>query len=467
MKKELFIKSLALVIVVLFIVMNTTSLVESHLIKDSSGISLITLNVVGITGGDNWYGSDNSFTFSYESDEIAEIYYGVDGTWLQYTETFKVLDGGEHKLEWYAVDYKGNQSEVDGPFSFKVDKTEPETSLEYEVVGGNPWIGWEFRFTAIAVDSMIGMDRVEFYMNSVLQETVDGSGPVYTWNFVYFPLPKVYFYVIAFDKAGNSAKAEIYEPCNIIASKSSLLFFSGIGKETDVQSNSNKILSSEIIEGKNNKFIEKSPSSISVNEVFDPAYVIVVFNREIGENDWINSNVSIFIFYESDRIEEVYCQINNESWMAYTNPIVVSEDGFYVFSWYVIDSEGYISATEFISFKIDLTSPEINLIRNKLAINKVKFIAEVNDLTSGIDRVRFQSLRCPYFSDYDYPYEWIWTGFLKDRVIATVYDKAGNYNSCLMKIRGSFIYSHHSNQLASNPLFFQILQRLMNFKLCS
>ncbi len=459
------VKTLALSIVVLFFIISNTPLVVSFS-KNNFGISLITLNVVGITGGDNWYGIDNSFTFSYESDEIAEIYYGIDGNWLPYTETFKVLDGGEHILEWYAIDYEQNQSEVDGPFTFKVDKTKPEISLTYEIVGGNQWIGWKLKLTAIAVDSMIGMDRVEFYINGLLQETVKGSGPEYTWSFWFYPLPHVYLYAIAFDKAGNSARDDIVEPSNIICLKSSL-FIPSINKEKDVKSMSSNILISEINERKNNKFIEKSPSSISVNEVFDPAYVIVVFNREIGENDWINSNVSISIFYESDRIEEVYYQINNESWMLYNNPIVISKDGFYVFSWYVIDLEGYISTTEFISCKVDLTSPEISLIRNKLAIDKIKFIAEVNDSTSGIDRVRFQSLHCPYFSDHDYPYEWIWTGFLKDRVIATVYDKAGNYNSCLMKTRGSLIYSHHSNQLSSNPLFIQILQRLMNFKLCS
>ena len=465
MNKELLVKTLALGVVVLFfIISNTHSVVGFS--KNNSGISLITLNVVGITGGDNWYGSDNSFTFSYESDEIAEIYYCIDGNWSLYNEAFNVAEGGNHILEWYAVDYKQNQSEIDGPFSFKVDKTKPEITLEYEVVGGNPWIGWKFRFTAIAVDSMIGMDLVEFYLNGVLQETAKGPGPEYTWNLLYLPLPNVYFYAIAFDKAGNSAKYYIEEPTNIIALKSSL-FFSGIGKEIDVKSMSNNILSSQIIERKNNKVTKKSPSSISMNEVFDPAYIVVVFNREIGENDWINSNVSISILYESDRITDVFYQINNESWMVYTNPVVISEDGFYVFSWYVIDSEGYFSTAKSISFKVDLTSPEISLIRNKLAINKVKFIAEVNDSTSGIDRVRFQSLRCPYFSDYDYPYEWIWTGFLKDRVIATVYDKAGNYNSCLMKTRGSLIYSRSSNQLSSNPLFIQILQKIMNFKLCS
>jgi hypothetical protein len=332
MNKEWLVKTLALGIVVLFFIISNTHSVVSFS-KNDSGISLITLNVVGVTGGDNWYGSDNSFTFSYESDEIAGIYYGIDGNWLPYTGTFKVFDGGEHILEWYAVDFEQNQSEIDGPFSFKIDKTKPEIELTYEVVGGNQWIGWIFRFTAIAVDSMIGMDRVEFYMNNVLQETVDSSGPVYTWNLLYFPLPHVYFYAIAFDKAGNSARFDIEEPSNIIALKSSL-FFSGIGKETDIKSNSNNILSSEIIERKNNKIYEKSPF---INQLFDPAYDIVIFNREIGENDWINTNVSISIFYESDRITDVFYQINNESWMVYANPVVISEDGIYVFSWYVID----------------------------------------------------------------------------------------------------------------------------------
>ena len=454
MKKEWLVKTLALNIIFLFILINVAPISESSTLKNmssietNSGISLITLKVVGVTGKDNWYGNDNCFTFTNESNEIAEIYYSVDGNWSLYTGPFNVRDGGEHVLEWYAIDKQGNQSEVDGPFHFKVDKASPIISITYEITGGNMIIGYEITFTATATDDMSGMERVEFYLNNVLQETVFGPGPVYQWIISVLNIPKMYIRALAFDKAGNWDFDDIEEPSNIIALKSPS-FFPDLDKETNIQSISNNILSSDNVERKNIKLLEKSHSDVFMNEIFDPAYIIVVFNREIGKNNWINSNVSFSIFYESDRIDKVYYQLNNESWKLYTNPINILEDGTYVFSWYAEDFEGNSSLKETTNFNVDLTHPEINLIGQKIAVNKIKFIAEVNDSTSGVDRVRFQSKYCGGLTDYDYPYEWVWIGFLNDKVTATVYDKAGNINRCLVKTWDSLCYS----QLNKPPIF--------------
>ncbi len=461
-------KRLSFIIVLLFIVISIIPLTQSFSIekqvnyeslpiknstKQNSEISLITLNVAGVTGGDNWYGSDNNFTITYESDEIAEIYYGVDGNWSLYTGMFNVFDGGNHILEWYAIDYEGNQSEVDGPFFFKVDKTSPDLSLSYEIIGSNWKLGFfEIMLTAIASDSMSGMDYVDFYINDVWQGTVTGSLPQYNWCFWINPEIVTNVTAKAFDIAGNSATDTIYD---IVGPWTFKNFF-------------NEILSSRITKRENNNVYEKSQCSISNNEVFDPASVIVVFNRKIGENDWINSNASLSIFYESDRIDEVYYQINSGSWLLYTDSLVISEDGNYVFSWYVIDLEGNSSIPDSISFKVDLTSPELNLTRKRLGLNKVRFIADVNDNTSGVDRVRFQGEYGSDFIDYDYPFEWVWTGssFL-EKVTVTVYDKAGNKISRSMKTRVGLTHNPRIITSSLNDLFFQILQKLVNIKLYS
>ena len=158
MKKEWYVKILTLGIVVLFIIMSTTSLVESHSIKFNSGISLITIQVEGELGLNNWYTSDVYFSFTKESEDIASIYYNTNNEWNEYIEPFIISDDGEHALKWYAVNFEQNQSEIDGPFSFKVDKTKPEIELEYEVTGGNAIQGWEFTWTATATDDTSGMD---------------------------------------------------------------------------------------------------------------------------------------------------------------------------------------------------------------------------------------------------------------------------------------------------------------------
>ena len=83
-------------------------------------------------------------------------------------ETKNVIEEGEHNLEWFAVNHTGNRSEIDGPFNFKVDKTVPEVSITYEVIGGNMYTGWIFEFAATATDFESGMDRVEFYLSYVV-----------------------------------------------------------------------------------------------------------------------------------------------------------------------------------------------------------------------------------------------------------------------------------------------------------
>ena len=133
----------------------------------------------------------------------------------------------------------------------------------------------------------------------------------------------------------------------------------------------------------------------------------------------------------------------------YTDPLVISEDGIYIFSWYAVDSEGYNSTPDSISFKVDLTLPEINLKKERLAINKVKVIANVYDETSGIDRVRFQGWFGRIFIDYDFPFEWTWAGFFNAWIKVTVYDKAGNSNSSSI----STWRSHSYRKQSSNPLF--------------
>ena len=462
MKKEWLVKTLAMGVVVLFIGMNTTYLVESHSIKDNSGISLITIQVEGELGLNNWYTSDVDFSFTKGSEDIASIYYNNNNGWNEYIDPFVVHDDGEYALKWYAVNYEGNTSDVDGPFSFNIDQTKPTITLEYEVTGGNAIQGWEFTFTATATDATSGMDRVEFWRNKKVQSTVSGPGPTYIWVLEnYKPTPYNHFKVIGYDKAGNNDIDEIEEPCYITTLRSTT-FFQSIQKETNVQSISNDILSSEINKLKNHKIMEKLPSVYTNEDIFDPTYIIVVFYRILGGNGWIISNISIPIFYESDRIADVFYQINDGSWRVYTEPLIISDDGVYVFSWYAVDSEGNISTPETSTFKIDQTRPEITLVKERLDESHIKFIANVTDEMSGVWQVEF-------YLDYDFnlvnndtifPYEWTWN--ITDKHIhtvkATVYDMAGNSASSSIIIPR--FQSHDYGQLSFRNLINQQINQL-------
>ena len=96
-------------------------------------------------------------------------------------------DGYDFFVDYWAIDNAGNY-ENKNRFYIDIDRTEPDIWLGYEVVGGNFWQGWDYLFTATATDDMSGMERVEFYLNDELQETVYGFGPEYSWLLRYPPL---------------------------------------------------------------------------------------------------------------------------------------------------------------------------------------------------------------------------------------------------------------------------------------
>ena len=484
MKNDTCKKALVLGIIVLFIGMSNMSIagnlsMEKQALHEfipfaqstdgNSGISLITIKVNGEMGLNDWYVSNVNFNFTYESDDIEEIYFQIDGGPEQtYTEPFNLTEDGEEiLLEWRAVDHEGNYSDVDGPFTCSIDQTEPDIDLTYEYSGSQP--PYKYTYIANATDAKSGMERVEFYLNGVLRETVYGTGPEYTYTLTYTPIPSALWKAIAYDMAGNSDYDIIMDPVYLKVLKSSL-FKSGINKDSRVKNSSYDIFASKIVEKENNKATKKS-FDCSNDDAFDPAYIMVVsdiitgvnggvfsdvylYDRKSGEIGWLFNDVNVSIFYELDRIDEVYYKINDGDWISYTEPLVISEDGINVFSWYVVDSEGYTSTPDSIIIKIDNNPPEIRLKKERLAIDRVKVIADVYDKGSGIDWVKFRN-RGKRFTDYDFPYEWNLTGIFNGFVYATVYDKVGRSNSTKIWTWGRQSY----NQQFSSLLFISFLER--------
>ncbi|KYK20802.1 hypothetical protein AYK24_03705 [Thermoplasmatales archaeon SG8-52-4] len=398
-----------------------------------SDISLITVKVAGEKGLDDWF-NEACVNFTYESEDISLIKYRVNQGPLQnYTEPFFITDEGEDIwLEWCAVDYVGNQSEIDGPFIFNLDQTDPIIDLTYEWTDGPEPGTWWLIFTATAADALSKMDRVEFLLNGVLQDTVYGQGPDYQWEFLYRGNLRITIESVAYDNAGNSAIDGIYPPGEISIAELSMLY-TDFNMESKIQTYSNNVLSSEFTEIDNTRFVEElSPCNNHVARGFDPTYNIIVFDRTIKENGWLADNASIYFQYDYDKIAEVYYQINGGEWILYNEPLVISDDGIYVFSWYVIDSEGHSSSPEHISFKKDLTSPKINLKVERLWFNKYKLTADASDETSGIKIVEFLCLspnayKLVEIKDKEFPYECIINTFRRVLIFrAYAYDNAGN-----------------------------------------
>jgi hypothetical protein len=60
------------------------------------------------------------------------------------------------------------------------DTTPPEIELHWEAYKKDE--KWYIRFNATCFDNESGMNRVEFFYNSILQEIIFGLGPLYEWE---------------------------------------------------------------------------------------------------------------------------------------------------------------------------------------------------------------------------------------------------------------------------------------------
>jgi hypothetical protein len=179
----------------------------------------LIIHLDGTMGEYGWYNSCVTITILYDTKVIMEVH--VNGK--NYTEPVVICDDGENiPFEVCAIDWEGNPGL---PFFliFDIDRTKPIISLTYEVTGGNPIKGWDLLFTATATDDLSGMNKVEFYANLELQETVTGPGPTYQWVYHY---PTFY----ALNVRGLIRNKEITD--EYVKFYAMIVIISGLGKES-------------------------------------------------------------------------------------------------------------------------------------------------------------------------------------------------------------------------------------------
>jgi hypothetical protein len=156
--------------------------------------------------GDNgWYTSYIVTVFLEAVDMygVNTTYYSIDsGPWDVYENPFLLKEDNVYYIAYYSVDVSGNE-ELPKNATVKKDRTPPFINLTYNITG-NPENGWTVYFTVFAFDNMSGMDRVEFYVNDELQETIYGAGPIYEWVLeVWDGVSSLDITVYAYDFAGN------------------------------------------------------------------------------------------------------------------------------------------------------------------------------------------------------------------------------------------------------------------------
>jgi hypothetical protein len=168
-----------------------------------------SIDPASATGSNGWWVDPVEVTLTAEDVDglynsgISVIQYQIDGGATQtYTAPFTVSDDGEHTVEYWAIDNVGYES-THGTVSFKIDMTPPTIDLTWEAGDAKN----EVVFTATCSDATSDMDKVEFFINDVLQFT--GSSAPYTWTMVHGAGTKYTVKAVAYDMAGLTDFDEI------------------------------------------------------------------------------------------------------------------------------------------------------------------------------------------------------------------------------------------------------------------
>jgi len=147
-------------------------------------ITICILNPLEPDGENGWYVSKITVTLNATDDDsgVNITHYKLDGgAWQTYLESFTITLDGQHLLKYYSVDNAGN-IEPERSITLALDKTEPMMNLTY-TWEGNGLCKYVIIFSAGASDLTSGMNRVEFYINKVIQRTIVGPGPIYVWEY--------------------------------------------------------------------------------------------------------------------------------------------------------------------------------------------------------------------------------------------------------------------------------------------
>jgi len=185
--------------VVLMLVMSGITLGANVNFSKNERISSPYLEINGTIGENGWYISDVTITITWDPEEIAEVYYKIDGgEWTLYTEPIVISEDGLHTFYWYCIDNDGN-TESTKSVSFKIDQTPPTIELIVEKTGTNTWL-----LTADVYDETSGVNRVEFYVN----DEYVGNATEYPYQWGYSGSAHT-AQAIVFDNAGNSEESEI------------------------------------------------------------------------------------------------------------------------------------------------------------------------------------------------------------------------------------------------------------------
>lgn len=134
--------------------------------------TVVALDPPGPNGDNGWYISPVTVT-AVASDALS----GVNTTWCNgvYIGPFTIDTSGSFWISYYSMDNAGNV-ETQHHFLLQIDRDEPTIVLSEQVFLNR------LKLTATVNDTTSGINRVDFYINDELRETITEPPYIYTYT---------------------------------------------------------------------------------------------------------------------------------------------------------------------------------------------------------------------------------------------------------------------------------------------
>jgi hypothetical protein len=210
--KPLLKKGLVVGIIVLFLSMSMTTMVESftaekHIsmtgsFKESNTVMKtesrgFNITLTGTMGENGWYISRVFITFTANNgSEIMHLYYKFHDAdpWTEYTggAPIEAFEDGYYSFSALIIDQFENQWSL-GPVHFKIDQI-PPIFLNFTATPENLW-KTKWLLNATVFDDMSGVNRVEFFVDDQFVGNISAPGP----------------YIFEFMGKGKVVEADVYD----------------------------------------------------------------------------------------------------------------------------------------------------------------------------------------------------------------------------------------------------------------
>jgi len=177
----------------------------SNLYKPLNGDPTPIPNILGVMGENNWYISHVTIGFSYDPKFVQEIRYSInEGNWNLYTEPFAISDDGVFLVSYYWLDMDGKQL-YGRPFQIWIDQTPPTITLtKHKILLDKN----KLRFEADVSDATSGVERVEFYLDDEIRDTVTNEPYEWIYEKADGDEEEHFVHAIVYDVAGHSEASE-------------------------------------------------------------------------------------------------------------------------------------------------------------------------------------------------------------------------------------------------------------------